>query len=141
MTARMTLILSPTYFTNFKKSDMKIKAVLTILISLILGFIFGYLTAGQFIKRDMKKRHTHSYTEMFVHKTLNVIEPAEIQKDSLMPIINDYAEKSLELKNKVSGEFDSLVQKMQLDLKPFLTDDQFRKLEESNKNIKQRYGK
>jgi len=120
---------------------MKIKAILTILISLIVGFVLGYLIAGQSIKRDVKKRHSHSYSEMFVQKTLHIIEPSDIQKDSLMPIISDYAEKTMVLKNKVSGEFDSLMHKMNLDLKPYLSEDQYQKLEETGKNLRQKYGR
>ncbi len=120
---------------------MKIKAILTIVISLLIGFVFGFLTSGQYMKREMKKKHSHSYHEMFIYRTLDVIKPSEGQKDTLMPIIVGYAEKTMFLKNKVSVEFDSLMHQMSKDLKPFISEDQFQKLEENANNLKQRYGR
>jgi len=120
---------------------MKIKAVLTIIISLFVGFVFGFLTSGQFMKREMRNKHSHSYNEMFIHRTLGVIEPTESQKDSVMPIIVNYAEKTMFLKNKVSGEFDSLIHKMNIDLKPYLSNDQYNKLEGIAKDNRRKYGR
>jgi cell division protein FtsN len=120
---------------------MKIKAILTIVISLLIGFVLGYLASGQVMKQEMKKRHSHSYHEMFVFKTLEVIRPSESQKDTLMPIIEAYAEKTLSLKNKVSIEFDSLMRQMSLELKPYVSEDQFKKLEENAERMKGRYGR
>jgi hypothetical protein len=117
---------------------MKIKAILTIVISLIIGFVFGFLTSGQLLKREMQRKHSHSYHEMFVYRTLGVIDASESQKDTLMPIIGAYAEKSMALKNKVSNEFDSLIHQMNQDLKPFVSDEQFRKLEENADRFNER---
>ena len=118
---------------------MKIKAILTIVISLIIGFIFGFLTSDQIMKQEMRKRHSHSYNEMFLFRTFEVIDPSEAQKDTLMPIIIGYAEKALNFKNQVSTKFDSLMTQMNRELKPYLTDDQFRKLEENVQREKQRH--
>jgi len=120
---------------------MKIKAILTIVISLVLGFILGFLTPGQIRKHEMKKKHSHSYHEMFIYKTLGVVQPGESQKDTIMPIVEEYAEKALSLKNKVSGEFDSLMHKMNQDLKPFVSDQQYINLEENANRLNQRYGR
>jgi hypothetical protein len=118
---------------------MKTKAILTIVISLITGFIFGYLTSGQVIKHEMKKRHSHSYNEMFLFRTFEIIGANEAQKDTLMPIIVVYAEKSLSLKNKVSTQFDSLMHKMNMDLRPYINDVQYNKLEENVQRLSQRH--
>ena len=120
---------------------MKIKAILTIIISLLVGFSLGYITSGQVMKQEMRKRHRHSYHEMFVYKTLGIIKPSETQKDTVLPIIEEYAEKSLVLKNRVSTEFDSLMRQMSQELKPFVSEEQFRKLEENSKRVRGRYGR
>ena len=120
---------------------MKIKAILTILISLVVGFVLGFLTSGQMKKQEMKKRHSHSYHEMFVFRTLGVLEARESQKDTLLPIIEGYADKAMVLKNKVSAEFDSLMHQMGRELKPYLSEFQYQKLEENTDRINQRYRK
>jgi hypothetical protein len=45
------------------------------------------------------------------------------------------------LKNKVSNEFDSLMHQMSIELKPYVTEIQFRQLEENTNRLKQRYGR
>lgn len=117
---------------------MKIKAILTILISLIIGFVFGFISSGQIMKQEMKKRHNHSYNEMFLHRTFEVINAKESQKDTLMPIIVEYAEKTSLLKNQVSIKFDSLIRQMNTELKPFVSEEQFRKLESHATRLNQR---
>jgi len=119
---------------------MKIKAILTIVISLLVGFVLGFLASGQLMKQEMKKRHSHSYHDMFVWRTLGVISPSEMQKDTLMPIIEEYAEKTMGLKNKVSVEFDSLMRQMGEELKPLVSDEQYKKLQENADRLKERYG-
>ncbi len=120
---------------------MKVKAILTIVISLLIGFVFGYLTSGQIIKRKWENKHKHSYHEMFVYRTLGVLSPSEGQKDTLLPIIENYADKAVLLKNKVSSEFDSLMHQMTDELKPFVSPEQFKKLEENEASVKLRYRK
>jgi hypothetical protein len=120
---------------------MKIKAILTVFISLLIGFVLGYLTCGQVKKHEWENRHKHSYHEMFVFRTLGVIAPTEVQKDTLLPIIEDYAEKTLKLKNNVSFEFDSLIRKMNDELKPHLTKEQFNKLSAEADRMNQRKDK
>ncbi len=120
---------------------MKIKALLTILIALLIGFVFGFITSGQIRKHEMKKKHKYSYHEVFVYKTLKVIGPSELQKDTLLPIIEEYAEKSLALKNNVSSVFDSLMRQMNEELRPFVTEDQFDRLKEEADKINYRRGR
>lgn len=113
---------------------MKIKALLTIFIALLIGFVFGFLTSDQIRKQEWKKKHKHSYQEMFVYRNLKIICPAESQKDTLLPIIEKYAEKSLALKNEVSIEFDSIIREMNHELKPFVNEEQYARLvEEADK--------
>lgn len=137
----MILILFLTFFTNSKYAYMKFKAILTIVISLFVGFVFGYLASGQIMKREFEKKHSHSYHEMFIYRTLGVIDASESQKDTLMPIISEYAEKTMVLKNKVSNVFDSLMHQMSQELKPYLSDEQFSKLEENADRLNQRHGR
>ena len=117
---------------------MKIKAILTIFVSLVLGFILGFLVSGQIRKQEINKKHSHSYHEMFIYRTLGVVKPSEVQKDTILPVVEEYAVKALDLKNKVGNEFDSLMYKMNQDLRPFITDEQFRRLEENANRLKQR---
>jgi hypothetical protein len=109
---------------------MKIKALLTIFIVLLIGFVFGFLTSDQIRRHEWKKKHKHTYQEIFVCRNLKIISPAESQKDTVLPIIEQYAEKSLALKNEVSAEFDSIIHEMNQELKPFVNKDQYARLVE-----------
>lgn len=120
---------------------MKIKAILTILISLVIGFVFGFLASGQLMKHEMQKKHSHTYQEVFIFRTLDIIKPSESQKDTIMPIIKSYAEKTLILKNKVSGELDSTMRQMGRDLRPYVSEEQYKRMEESAERFKSRFGR
>ncbi len=119
---------------------MKIKAILTIVISLLIGFVLGFLVSGQLQNREMEKKHKHSYQEMFIYRTLGVIEPTEAQKDSIFPIIQSYATKTMDLKNRVSGEFNEIMEEMSDELRPYVTDEQLTRLKENNARLNRRYG-
>jgi hypothetical protein len=118
---------------------MKLRALLTIILSLLIGFILGFITPGLLKRQDVKKKHHHSYKEIFIYKTIEVINPSESQKDSILPIIEDYAQKTIELKDIASNTLDSLIHRMHGDLKPYITEKQFNNLEESYKKLQQKF--
>lgn len=120
---------------------MKTKAILTIFISLLIGFILGFIASGQLQKKEVKKRHKIPYKEMFINRTLEMTRATEEQKEILIPVISEYADKSIELKNKVSNEFDSLMLQMHKDLQPLLTEDQYRSFEENAAKMKGKFRK
>ena len=109
---------------------MKLKAILTILISLLTGFILGYFTEVQIVKKERNKYHQVSYSQMFENRILHVIEPTDVQKEQILPIIQSYAQKMTELRASTSQQYRDLRSQLNNELHPFLTEEQFKRLEE-----------
>ena len=110
---------------------MKTKAILTILLALIVGFVLGFLIEGQIIKKERNKWHNVSYAEMFEKRVLHIIEPTNDQKTVIIPIINSYSVRMTELRAKTSKEFGELRSQMNNELQPFISAEQFKRLLES----------
>jgi len=110
---------------------MKIRAILTIVISLLVGFVLGFLTEGQIVKRNRHKWQKVSYTQMFENRVLHKIEPSETQKAQILPIIRSYAAKMTELRAATGQKFGELRNQMNAELQPLLTDEQFKRLQET----------
>jgi len=109
---------------------MRTKAILTIVISLIVGFILGFLTEGQLVKRERSKWRKISYSQMFENRILNSIEPSESQKEQILPIIRGYSARMNELRSATSKKFQELRNEFNNELKPYLTEEQYKRLTE-----------
>jgi hypothetical protein len=110
---------------------MRIRAILTIVISLLVGFVLGFLTEGQIVKRDRHKWQKIPFTQMFENRLIHRIAPSETQKEQILPIIRSYAVKMSELRKSTGQNFGDLRNQMNAELQPLLTDEQFKRLQES----------
>ena len=109
---------------------MKIKAILTIVISLLVGFVLGFLTEGQIVKQERHKWQKVSFEQMFENRLLHKIEPSEAQKEKILPIIRSYAVRMSELRASTGQKFGELRTQMNNELQQYLTDEQFKRLQE-----------
>lgn len=107
---------------------MKTKAILTILISLLVGFILGFLTEGQIVKNNRNKLRRISYSQMFENRVLQKINPTEVQKEQILPVIKSYSQKMSEFRKITSQKLDSLRTEMNNELKQHITDEQYARL-------------
>lgn len=110
---------------------MRIKAILTIAISLLVGFVLGFLTEGQIVKRERHKWQKVTFTQMFENRVLHTIGPSEAQKEKILPIIRTYAVRMSELRASTGLKFVELRNQMNNELQQFLTDEQFKRLQET----------
>ncbi len=110
---------------------MKIRAIITIVISLLVGFVLGFLTEGQIVKRNRHNWQKVSYTQMFENRVIHKIGPSETQKEQILPIIRSYAVKMSELRSSTGQKFMELRNQMNSELQPLLTDEQFKRLQET----------
>ena len=107
---------------------MRTRAILTILISLIIGFVLGFITEGQLVKSERNKWRRTSYSQIFENRILHILEPSESQKEQIVPIIKSYAQKMMELRRITGDKFEELRNQMNSELKQNLTEEQFQRL-------------
>ena len=107
----------------------KLKIILVLSGTLIIGFALGMLTAAQIRNAHIKKFRTFASKDGFTHWTIHVIDPSPEQKEKISPVISKYAKENLALRKKYRNEFVSLMKAYQKELYPLLTKEQIQRLE------------
>ena len=110
-----------------KKS--KLKNILALAGTLIIGFVLGMLTSGLIRHAQIKKFRSFASREGFGNWTIHVVNPTPEQRQKLMPVIKKYASENMELREKYRKEFMLLMKDYKKDLYPLLTPKQIQRLE------------
>ena len=115
---------------------MKIRALLTIFLSLILGFVIGFVVSQEVVRYRVKDVQSMSSQESFKSRTYSIIEPTSQQQMVLDPIIDEYSAKLDETSTRMRGEYHTLISEFHAELRPYLSEEQIKKLEEFPKHFK-----
>ncbi len=115
---------------------MKNRALLTIIISILTGFILGFIASSQITRLRTRDIRSMSSSESFKTRTYNIINPEPRQIEDLDPIIERYSEKFDSMKRVTHKGYRELIGNYHDDLKPHLTNEQYRDLENFAKHFK-----
>ena len=107
----------------------KVKTILALTGTLLIGFVLGMLVTVQIHHAQMKKFRSFASREGFGNWTLHVVNPSPEQREKMMPVIKKYAAQNLELRKKYRNEFINLMKNYRKDLYPLLTPEQINRLE------------
>ena len=110
-------------------SNMKVKAVIVIAATLILGFAIGFLTSSMITHQRMKKFRSYNSIESFKQRTIHILQPTEEQLKEILPLIDEYAKKLDQTRKDFGKEFFTLITDFHKDLKPLLTAEQIERLQ------------
>lgn len=108
---------------------MKVKAVIVISATLVLGFAIGFLTSSMITHQRMKKFRSYNSIESFKQRTIHILQPTEDQLKEIVPLIDEYAKKLDQTRKDFGKEFFALISDFHKELKPLLTEEQIDKLE------------
>lgn len=120
---------------------MKTKAILTIVICLLTGFILGFFVAGQIGRWRTRDVHSMSSTEAFKMRTYGIITPTPEQEKLIAPIVEEYAVKADSMKRESWKAFGKFFDEYHGKLEPYLDGEQIQKLREFPKHKKDRHSK
>jgi hypothetical protein len=109
---------------------MKTQIVLVIIGSLLLGFVIGVLATGRITQRKVEHIKQMGTPDGIHKRFYRLIDPSDAQKDSIKPILREFARKSDTLRREHWHQHKSLFNEMVEQLTPFLTDEQVERLEE-----------
>jgi hypothetical protein len=109
---------------------MKLKSLLIIIVTLILGILLGVLGSGYFRSKKMKQVRSYTSVEAFTSRFLKVLEPTEDQKQQIVPIIKKFSKENDKLRKKYRDDFRKLMKDFRDELYPLLTEEQIKRLEE-----------
>ncbi len=108
---------------------MKVKSLLIIIFTLLIGFILGWLSSTYMNNRRLKEFRSYASYEGFKYHALEILNPTEEQKEKILPIIDEFSRNNLELKEKYREEFVRLMKDYRDELKPLLNEEQIQRLE------------
>jgi hypothetical protein len=110
---------------------MKIKFVLIIVATLVIGFLLGFVTNGQITKskiRTFVKTGTH---EGFKGRYYHILRPDVQQKKMIDPILDKYGAVIHENVTTMQQRMKDIHQEMLKEIAPYLNEEQKKRLEES----------
>jgi len=110
--------------------DMKLKPVLLIVLTLIIGFILGMLVSAQIRYQRLKPVRIFFSAERFREGFYSIIQPDEKQKQTINLILSKYAKANGSIMSDFRRKSDSLMKEFWKEIEPNLTKDQLERLHE-----------
>ena len=107
---------------------MKVKSILVVLVTLIIGFILGMLTSAQIRYHRLNPVRVFFSEERFRDGFYKTIQPDEQQKAKIDLVINKYAKINSDLQNNFRKELDSRMREFRKELDLNLTKEQISRL-------------
>jgi hypothetical protein len=110
---------------------MKNRPILIVAITLIIGFVIGFLVNGQITRQRFKSFMNQEYNHAFKHRMMEIIRPDQSQVKEIEPILDEYAEKVQERLRKSKEDMKSLHEEMMEEIEPYLNEHQMLRLKEA----------
>lgn len=117
----------------------KTRAILSLLFSLILGFVLGFFVSQEIVRHRVKDVESLSSYESFKTRLYTIIEPNADQIQQIEPIIEQFSDKMEGLKKRFRSEYGKIIQDFHNELKPFLSEEQVGKLDQFPKYFSRRH--
>lgn len=117
---------------------MKKRALLTIIITLLTGFLVGYITANQVRHIKTRDVRTMSSVHTFKDRTFELITPDEEQITLITPIVDQYAMKFDSLRKQTYGQYQEFLDEFHNAIFPYLQEEQIVKMEDFAKNFQKK---
>ncbi len=109
---------------------MKIKPILVIIVTLIIGFVMGMLTSAQIRYHKLKPVRVFFSEERFREGFYRAIQPDEQQKAKIEIILDKYASINSDLQNNFRRELDASMKNFRKEIDSNLTKEQRARLKE-----------
>lgn len=109
---------------------MKVKPVILIIATLLIGFVIGMLTSAQLRYHKLKPMQVYFSEQRFREGFYRAIEPNEQQKVKIEQILNKYAKINSEFQNDFRKNLDSTMKEFRKEIDSNLTKEQLARLKE-----------
>ncbi len=109
---------------------MKAKLILLIILTLVIGFILGWLTSAQVRLHMLKPVRLYLSEERFREGFYKTIQPDEQQKAEIEKILDKYARLNSDFQSEFRKDLDSNMKALRKELDSKLTKEQLARLKE-----------
>lgn len=117
---------------------MRTRALLTIIISLITGFLIGFLVSSQITRLRTRDVRSMSSAESLRMRTYEMIKPSPEQMEKLDPIVHEYSERFDSMRSVAHKGFSNLVEEYHKSLNPYLNENQIQVIDEFAKGLRRK---
>lgn len=114
----------------------KLKTVLAIIGLLLIGFVSGFVSHRQMVKKEFSKVARMGEAPFFRERLIQAINPTESQQVELDNILSAHSERMMKTMRENRAERQALVSELEAELNPILDDDQKARLKEFNRRFK-----
>lgn len=108
-------------------------------ITLVVGFVIGFLVHGRMVSQRINRMKNYYNETGFGREIMRIIEPTDEQREEIVPIFRDYAQKNRELMDSYHEDQNELFDELKAEVDIVLTEEQIQKLEEHRKARKLRF--
>ncbi len=115
---------------------MKKKVILISIGLLLTGFFLGLLVSGIVIHCKLKHLPEKFTQEFIQSRMVHHINPYDNQLEAIDPITYKYAGKIVTLTKEHFEELYSIVDSLQIELRPILNDKQYKRISDNMKHLK-----
>jgi len=116
---------------------MKIKSILIIATTLVIGFIIGFLTNGFFTRQKFEHFVRQGSHDAFKFRMMEIIQPDQNQVKDIEPILEKYARQANESIEVSKDKMKNLHQELLDELKPYLNNNQLHRLDRANERFRE----
>ncbi len=115
---------------------MKTKVLIPLLISIITGFVIGYLTAGRMTRSKVEKIKSWNTREGFRNHLFDIMQADEKQQQQLQPLLDSFSDLHWQLTNKHWETQNGFYDAMYETLEPLISNQQHQRLLEHRDMIR-----
>lgn len=119
---------------------LQVKSGLIITGTLLIGMILGGLLSGMIRSHFHEKWAEGPRHDRFGRMINRIIEPDKTQAAKIQKIVDRYAPKFADQHKRHTGEMQKLVDSLNVELEPILTEEQMTRLKERLEHFSRRFG-
>lgn len=109
---------------------MKLRAVLIIIATLVIGFVLGMLVSAQIRYAKLKPVRIFFSEERFREGFFRILQPDKQQEKTISQILSKYAKSNSAIQSDFRRKTDSLMKDLWKEIEPNLTKEQIERLKE-----------
>lgn len=122
------------------RSHALAKSLAILLVTLLIGMLAGASITGAVVRHRLDNLRSLTDGEGFAALIIEVIEPvSEQQRATIEPLIKDVGEEIEDVVDLTRLEIYLTIEGMEETLKPHLTDEQLKRLQDRRREVRERY--
>ncbi len=124
-----------------RRSSALIKSLTIMLITLVIGALAGSAITGAIVRNRLEAVRSFANSDGFSQQFLEVVEPlTDEQRAQIEPFVESAGDDIQEVIGITRLELFLIIQRLEEDIQPFLTEDQLMQLQDRREEVRRQFG-